>query len=41
MNNKFTEGDNNDLCVFVNQIVRLKVASHVVLIRQCWRATMQ
>ena len=35
MNNKFTERDNNDLCVIVNQIVRLLVASHVVLIRQC------
>ena len=38
MNNKFTERDNNDFCVIVNQIVRLQVASHVVLIRQCWRA---
>ena len=41
MNNKFTETDSIHLCVIVNQTGCLQVASHVVLIRQCWRATMQ
>ena len=41
MHSKFSERDNNDLCVIVSQRDRLQVSSHVVLIRQRWRATRQ